>query len=213
MMTDKSQALTASGRVKKTGINETLRYWGFLCRKNLRKVFSSCATPKSIATGAAVGFFITMLPIQGFQMISALPVCRLFRGNYFSAIGPIWLSNPITLPFFYYISFVLGAFVTGYSASLDYAFFSSVALDNIFVKLQQILVPLVVGSLILAVFLAAVAYPVFYMIALHIKKRRQSKTRRWRILAKTAALKQRLSGKLNVAKPVVQVATVKNNNA
>ena len=213
MMTDTKKAGRASDRMRKAGIKETLRYWGFLCRKNLRKVFSAYATPRSIATGAAVGFFITMLPIQGFQMITALPVCRLFRGNFFSAIGPIWLTNPVTAPFFYYISYVVGALVTGYSATLDYAFFSSVALDNIVVKLQQILVPLFVGSVLIGLFFAAVAYPIFYLIALRIKKRRQTKTRRWRVIARTAALKQKLSGKLKVAKPVVQAAATNTTPA
>ncbi len=61
-----------------------------------RRLARSHATPYAIAMGVAIGFVIGWLPIIGFQMLVAVPLCLLLRANFLAAVPIIWLTNPFT---------------------------------------------------------------------------------------------------------------------
>ncbi len=64
--------------------------------------------PRQIAGGMAVGVFIGVTPTIPFHMISALIVAHLLRLSRVAALMGCWVSNPLTIPAFYYFSFVIG---------------------------------------------------------------------------------------------------------
>lgn len=53
---------------------------------------------KAVATGVAIGLFFGMLPIFGFQIISAVAVALFLRANISAAVLATWITNPITFP-------------------------------------------------------------------------------------------------------------------
>ncbi|MCX7935746.1 MAG: DUF2062 domain-containing protein [Planctomycetota bacterium] len=61
-----------------------------------RRLARSQATPYAIAMGVAIGFVVGWLPIIGFQMMVAAPLCLLLRANFLAAVPIIWLTNPFT---------------------------------------------------------------------------------------------------------------------
>jgi len=67
---------------------------------------------KSISRGMLVGLFWGFIPMP-FQMAGVLVVTPLMRFNVPIAIAMVWLSNPFTMPFMYYMEYLTGNFILG----------------------------------------------------------------------------------------------------
>ncbi|XDD49911.1 DUF2062 domain-containing protein [Leptospira sp. WS92.C1] len=73
----------------------------------------SYAPVKDVCLGASIGLFWSLTPLIGVQMYLGLITWALLRlvGIRFYmpiAIAMIWITNPVTLPFFYYIFYITG---------------------------------------------------------------------------------------------------------
>jgi uncharacterized protein len=64
--------------------------------------------PRKIAWGMALGVFIGVTPTMPFHLLAALALAHLFRLSKVAAVMGIWISNPVTIPPFYYFSFKIG---------------------------------------------------------------------------------------------------------
>jgi uncharacterized protein (DUF2062 family) len=71
-------------------------------------------SPREIALGFALGLFIGMTPTIGFQIPIAIFVAALFKWNKISAALAVWITNPLTAPFIYSLSYFLGAKMLGF---------------------------------------------------------------------------------------------------
>ncbi|MEE4264178.1 MAG: DUF2062 domain-containing protein [Desulfobacteraceae bacterium] len=71
--------------------------------------------PRYVAMGMAVGIFVSATPTIPFQTMIAVPLAFLLRGSKAAAAIGVWLSNPLTFPFFYLASYKTGAFLFGIS--------------------------------------------------------------------------------------------------
>jgi uncharacterized protein (DUF2062 family) len=76
--------------------------------------------PHRIARGVFVGTFVNFPPLYGVQVLSALGLTWLMRGNYLAAVLFTFLSNPITTPFIAMLSIELGHWMLGIEAPLDF---------------------------------------------------------------------------------------------
>ena len=65
--------------------------------------------PREIALGFALGIFIGMTPTMGIQMPIAVFIAALFKCSKISAVFGVWITNPITAPFIYGITYIVGA--------------------------------------------------------------------------------------------------------
>jgi uncharacterized protein (DUF2062 family) len=74
-------------------------------------------SPEQIAWGVACGFFVAMTPTMGFQMAIAIPLAAFFRISKLAAAISVWLTNPATAPFLYWLNYKVGAKVLGYSVN------------------------------------------------------------------------------------------------
>lgn len=91
-----------------------LRFYWLKVERFFRRIARSAGTSHSIALGVAIGFFIGWLPIVGFQMAVAAPICLLLGANFLAAIPPIWCTNPMTLVPIYGFNYWVGLlFVSG----------------------------------------------------------------------------------------------------
>jgi uncharacterized protein (DUF2062 family) len=69
--------------------------------------------PHQIARGVAVGTFSGFIPWMGFQILIAIVLAWLVRGNKIAAMALTWISNPVTnLPIFLF-NYKVGEWLLG----------------------------------------------------------------------------------------------------
>jgi uncharacterized protein (DUF2062 family) len=86
------------------------RWWW---REFLRQVRELRCKPHEIALGMAVGVFIGITPTIPFHTILAVSLAVLVRGSKLAAALGVWVSNPVSIPVFYYGSYRIGQLVLG----------------------------------------------------------------------------------------------------
>jgi uncharacterized protein (DUF2062 family) len=70
-------------------------------------------TPREIALGFALGLFVGMTPFMGVQMAIAVFFAVLLKWNKLSSAAGVWISNPLTAPVLYPITYYVGAKMVG----------------------------------------------------------------------------------------------------
>lgn len=65
---------------------------------------------KMVSRAMLVGLFIAMIPMP-MQMLAVILVVPFFRFNVPIAVSLVWITNPFTMPFIYYIEYVTGNFL------------------------------------------------------------------------------------------------------
>ncbi len=110
---------------------------------------------RSIATGIAIGLFFGALPIAG-QMLLAAVMAVAMRVNMPAAVVATWISNPLTMPFFYTANYYFGAWLLDrHPIDLHDMNWS---LEGLLSMGGEILVPLFFGSIVVGVILSAVSF-------------------------------------------------------
>ena len=140
--------------------------------------------PREIALGFALGIFIGMTPTMGVQMPIAIFFAAMLKWSKISAAFGVWITNPITSPFIYGITYIVGAKLLGLKATLtvpDDLTWSIV--KEILKNAPVIFGALTVGGIITGLPLAVLSY---YLSFAAVNKYQQS------IKAKVAAQKARL---------------------
>ncbi|MCL1143138.1 DUF2062 domain-containing protein [Shewanella gaetbuli] len=67
---------------------------------------------KSAPGAFAVGLFVAWLPMP-FQMVAAAGLAIFFNVNIPVAVALVWLTNPVTMPFMFYVAYLLGSKLMG----------------------------------------------------------------------------------------------------
>ncbi len=65
---------------------------------------------KMVSRAVMVGLFIAMIPMP-MQMLAVVLISLFFRFNVPIAISLVWVTNPFTMPFIYYIEYLTGNFL------------------------------------------------------------------------------------------------------
>ncbi len=65
--------------------------------------------PTYVARGMAIGVFIGVTPTIPFHTAIAIVLAFIFRASKPAAIVGVWFGNPVTIPFFYFGSYKVGA--------------------------------------------------------------------------------------------------------
>jgi uncharacterized protein (DUF2062 family) len=108
---------------------------------------------KSITRGIFIGLFWGFIPMP-MQMLAVLAITPFLKFNVPIAISMVWLSNPLTMPFMYYMEYQTGNFILGRDGleniELTLTWFS----DN----WDNILVPLYIGTIPYSIFVSALVY-------------------------------------------------------
>jgi len=134
-------------------------------------------SPQKVAAGLAVGVLLGVFPTFGLGIVIALPLAIVFKFNKAASILGCLIMNPLTTPFFWTASSILGAFVANRDWHRTLKMAQSFSANFRLVDLTTpggwalILKGLgagihvyLVGNLLLALFLASLSY----LIALHI---------------------------------------------
>ncbi|MDG0970207.1 MAG: DUF2062 domain-containing protein [Porticoccaceae bacterium] len=134
---------------------------GLLERPSLRWMRSLPQDPnllhlnrQSVSLAVFVGIFCAFIPLP-IQSLLVIAMCFSFGANLPLAMLIIWMSNPITIPPMFFLTYKLGSSILGtelgeFAVTLNWQWFSQLG--------SEVLLPLFVGSLIAGSLLATVGY-------------------------------------------------------
>ncbi|OQW99338.1 MAG: hypothetical protein BWK80_63145 [Desulfobacteraceae bacterium IS3] len=119
--------------------------------------------PREIALGFALGIFIGMSPTMGFQMPIAVFFAAIFRYNKVSAAMGVWITNPLSAPFLYGITYLIGAKLIGIREIIPISGeFDITTLKILLSKAPEIVWALIVGGIVTGIPLAVISYYLCY---------------------------------------------------
>jgi uncharacterized protein (DUF2062 family) len=129
--------------------------------------------PQALSAGLAMGVFVGVTPTIPFHTALIVILGLLFKLNMTAAYLGSWLiSNPLTIPFFYFTQYELGRVLLGMTrcsfALTDYSLPALLDLG------WQILLPLLVGGIVMAPFIAAAAYVISHRLLKALRARREA---------------------------------------
>ncbi|MBN2606697.1 MAG: DUF2062 domain-containing protein [Thiotrichales bacterium] len=107
------------------------------------------------AKAFASGLFWMSIPIPS-QMLTSAITAIIFRANLPISVALVWISNPLTMPPIFYFNYLVGTWILGDKAQSSEAF--DLSFDGILHTLDQIWLPLYLGSTVVGVVLAVVSY-------------------------------------------------------
>lgn len=130
--------------------NKSLRFLGALIHDpNLWHL-----NRRSVSRAMAIGLFWAMIPMP-MQMLAAAFVAIPLRANLPISVGLVWLTNPITMPPVFYCSYKFGTWLIN-TPALQMP--EQITLSWIGQVLQTHWQPLYLGSLVLGLLFAGIAY-------------------------------------------------------
>ncbi|MEI7895961.1 MAG: DUF2062 domain-containing protein [bacterium] len=133
-----------------------------LRKKSVREFFreyivNSKDSNLTLALSIALGLFIGVTPIWGWQIVTTFGLAHLFRLNKFVAVAASNISLPPMLPFIIFLSYILGGWIIGSNVS-GISYSEGFSLNWIKENLLQYLI----GSFSLGIALAVSLGPVSY---------------------------------------------------
>ncbi len=124
---------------------------------------------KMITKGVAIGIFWAFIPMP-MQMLAVVATTLFTRFNVPIAIVMVWLSNPFTMPFMYYIEYLTGNFILGKekieNTELSIEWFSN--------HLGDIFLPLYVGTAFYSIMFSSLVYVLLNWLWVRSVKEEQS---------------------------------------
>ncbi|HDI60010.1 MAG TPA: DUF2062 domain-containing protein [Desulfobacteraceae bacterium] len=131
--------------------------------------------PKEIARGFAVGLFIGFMPILGAQMLIAVPLAALFKSNKLAAAAGVWITNPVTAPVIYGLTYVLGSKLTGISGRLAAGFAEPMTLMDVVAQAPHVFWTLTIGGIVVGLPVAVASYYLSLAAVIRYRERIQQK--------------------------------------
>lgn len=130
--------------------------------------------PHNIALGFALGLFIGMTPTMGFQMAIAVFFAIPLKWNKLSAAAGVWITNPVTAPFIYWINYVVGK--KTFNIQIVHKCFgdpSARSLLDLVKETPDILLAMTLGGIVLGLPLAVLGYYLSYALVSRYQKRKR----------------------------------------
>lgn len=130
-----------------------LRRWGWVGRQLFADDLWHL-NRRSVALAFLNGLFWACMPMP-LQMVAAAIFALILRCNVPLSVGLVWLTNPITMPPYYFFAYQLGSWVLG---TEGVSWPEEVTLDWIQNQLNLIWWPLLTGSLIVGAVLSILGF-------------------------------------------------------
>lgn len=134
-------------------------------KERFRKILSLDSHPRHIATGFAVGVFISFTPFFGIHTLMAIAAAFLFRLNKLTCITGSWINTPITIVPVLGLSYKLGRVLLGRPPGV-------LKIKNLeWLTLKKYAGSLILGSSIIGFVLAIAAYFICYWLIVKFRKK------------------------------------------
>lgn len=142
--------------------------WKF--KKTLVRLLRMNNTPGEVALGVATGVFIAVLPFYGFHTIMVIIAALLIRrANKIAILAGTNISLPPTVPFITWAGYEIGKFFLKKNyPPLGWADFRQIT----FQKVIDLYPPLLLGSFVLGLILAALFYVLAFIAVKRMRERR-----------------------------------------
>ncbi len=128
--------------------------------------------PHYIAMGMASGVFVALTPTIPFHTALALALAFILKGSKPAAVIGAWLSNPLTIPIFYYGCYKTGTLFLREPIPYDVGFES---IPGLFRLGLDVTLAMLIGGALLGIIPAVVAYFVTYAVVLKFRERSRRK--------------------------------------
>ena len=148
------------------------RRFGRLARLLYVRVVRINASPHRVASGVAVGVWLGVFPTFGLAAPVAYVLAWIFRFNKAGALAGSAIMNPVTSPFFWALSAMVGASFTG----MDWREIYGQIRDESYVwALSRTTYMYFVGNLVVATATAALSYGAAYAAVRARERRRRAR--------------------------------------
>jgi len=131
---------------------------------------------KSITKGILIGLFWGFIPMP-MQMLAVLAITPFLKFNVPIAISMVWLSNPITMPFMYYMEYQTGNYLLGTDGveNIEYT------LDWLLNHFWEIFKPLYLGTAVYSIGVSSLIYYIInFLWIVSVHKEKLSKKRKYK---------------------------------
>ncbi len=158
----------------------------FLDKYNLPRTYFNI-NRRMITRGVFIGLFWGFIPMP-MQMLAVIAVTPFIRFNVPVAIAMVWLSNPFTMPFMYYMEYLTGNFILGHEGIHDI----ELTLDWFSNNIDAIFVPLYVGTAFYSIVVSSLVYLLLNWLWIRSVKEEQEEkqVKRKHKLKKTSSKKE-----------------------
>ncbi|MBN2136885.1 MAG: DUF2062 domain-containing protein [Sedimentisphaerales bacterium] len=148
-----------------------------LLRRIYHRFLQIRGRPREIALGLALGLFVGMSPTLGFQMVIAVSIAALLKWNKISAAIGVWVTNPVTAPIIYTITYVTGAKFLGHDEvfQLPKEFSFDVVL-GLFRKTPEVMLAMTAGGIIIGLPVAIAGYYLAYALITRYRRHAQKRS-------------------------------------
>ncbi len=127
--------------------------------------------PREIALGFSLGLFVGMSPFFFFHTFLAILLASLLKWNKFSAAAGVFITNPVTAPFFYRFTWLVGSVVIPHDAHFHIPTeFSFSAFIQILEKTPEMVWILTVGGILTGIPLAIAGFYFSYWCIIRYRK-------------------------------------------
>lgn len=139
----------------------------------------------------ALGVFVGMSPFLGFHTAMAVLLASLFGWSKITAAVGVLVTNPITVPIIYPLTYQLGVMLTGFSEPIIW---SRLLEPGAFIALMKnspmIIIDMLVGGILVGLPLSIVIYYITYAAISKAKKRIEIKRAQRKLKNQTHASKR-----------------------
>ena len=123
---------------------------------------------KRVLGAVFLGIFVSCLPMP-LQMVLVTFLAILFNVNLPISFALLFINNPITIPFIFYIEYEIGAYILNASNNISFNF------ESMYENLGDIAIYLYLGSIVLGLVLAFVSTVVTNILwVYYVRKKRKS---------------------------------------
>jgi glycosyltransferase involved in cell wall biosynthesis len=130
------------------------------------QIFQSQESNFNISLAVALGIFTGILPIWGFQLLTAIALAHLFGLSKLITSVAANISIPPMIPIIVYLSYLTGGFLLHSGGNIKFTTSLSVK------SFENNLLQYVIGSIALAIILSIVAGMLSYVILKYFRKKR-----------------------------------------
>ena len=162
--------------------------------------------PKDICFGLALGIFLGISPIFGFQLILAVLIAALLKWNKIAAAMGTLISNPLTTPFIYPFAYFVGSSVMGTTTKGHLVIPRDLATaGRMLEEAPQLLLEMTLGTVLIGLPLAILGYFLSYTALIRYRqtikekmaiRRQKLALRRERLRERSSRLKEGIKNKV-----------------
>ena len=132
-------------KIKKLSNSQKIQ--AFLVKYNIPQVYLS-KSREMVTNAFLIGLFVALIPIP-MQMLVIVLSMKFYKFNLPVAIALCWITNPLTMPFVYYIEYSIGSFILNSDIAT-----MKMTIEWFQNNLKDIFIPLYLGAFILASFVS-----------------------------------------------------------